>query len=185
LIDDIPGTIRQSRPDIVFSVLTDYIFKQKDIDSCRLGIVNLHPAPLPDYRGCNSYSHAIINGDKEYGVSLHYVNNKIDQGNLIEVDRFPIEGHMAAKELYDISQVHAFNLFKKWMPKLIEGRVEAKNQEGKTRYYPRTSLLPLKTAPVAFSDELYDLVRGLDFPPHEPAFIQGNDKRKIYLRRGQ
>src|SRR3989344_6691916 len=76
--------------DLIFSVLHGKIFKPAHLENTRLGIINLHPAPLPQYRGCNSYSHAIMNGEKKYGVSLHYIDEGIDTGAIIGINHFPI-----------------------------------------------------------------------------------------------
>src|SRR5574338_1113195 len=65
-------------PSLVISVLSNYIFKDSDLN--RYSVANLHPAPLPEYRGCNSYSWAIENEEEYYGVSFHYVDRMVDTG---------------------------------------------------------------------------------------------------------
>jgi len=194
---DISKFIEQNKPDIVFSVLTDYIFKQKDIDNTNYGIINLHPAPLPFYRGCNSYAHAIMNGEKQYGVSLHYVNSNIDTGDIIEVSWLDILSDDTGKTLYDKSQLVALDLFKKQLPKIIESALQGKKVESfpqdnsKARYYDRNSLKEIKELPygkpqIDFNN-FYNKVRALEFDPFEPAYFIDNNvyadkSKKIYLR---
>lgn len=47
------------------------------------GFINLHPSKLPDYRGGNPYSHVIINGEKESAITLHYMDENYDTGDII------------------------------------------------------------------------------------------------------
>ncbi len=53
------------------------------IDSIKDGIVNVHPSLLPQYRGGNPYSWVIINGEKETGVTLHFMSENFDEGDII------------------------------------------------------------------------------------------------------
>ena len=63
----------------------DLLNKTKD------GFINCHPALLPQYRGGNPYSHVIINNEKETGVTLHFMDEKFDTGNIISQYSIPIE----------------------------------------------------------------------------------------------
>lgn len=55
------------------------------------GVVNLHPSKLPDYRGGNPYSHVIINGEKESAITLHYMDENFDTGDIISQFKFNID----------------------------------------------------------------------------------------------
>lgn len=55
------------------------------------GFINLHPSKLPDYRGANPYSHVIINGEEESAVTLHYMDENFDTGDLISQYCFSID----------------------------------------------------------------------------------------------
>ena len=55
------------------------------------GFINLHPSKLPDYRGANPYSHVIINGEEESAVTLHFMDENFDTGDLISQYRFGID----------------------------------------------------------------------------------------------
>jgi len=187
---DIAKFIAEQKPDFVLSVLTDYIFKDADLENAT--VVNVHPAPLPRYRGCNSYSHAIMNGDDTYGTSIHYVNNKIDEGDIIDVSEFSIDESWTVKQLYDFAQAIAFAQFIKHISVILAGvragkRVKVKPQDGsQAQYYNRNSLKALKALNSDYYmekeqfDQLFRQARALDFPPFEPLHIT-DGKRKIYL----
>ena len=87
------------------------------------GFINLHPSKLPDYRGANPYSHVIINGEEESAVTLHFMDENFDTGDLISQYRFSIDlnetmgtlffrtNEMCASMLYealDYYETHSF-----------------------------------------------------------------------------
>jgi methionyl-tRNA formyltransferase len=47
------------------------------------GFINLHPSKLPDYRGANPYSHVIINGEEQSAITLHFMDENFDTGDII------------------------------------------------------------------------------------------------------
>lgn len=57
----------------------------------RDGFINLHPSKLPDYRGANPYSHVIINGEKESAITLHFMDEEFDTGDIISQYRFYLD----------------------------------------------------------------------------------------------
>lgn len=66
-----------------------------------LGTVNLHASLLPDYRGAAPINWAIINGEKETGVTTFLLKHEIDSGNIVYQQRVEIGEHMTAGELHD------------------------------------------------------------------------------------
>jgi len=163
--------------DVTFSVLHGAIFKKEHINSSQYGVINLHPAPLPEYRGCNSYAHAIMNGDKKYRVTLHYVEEEIDTGPIIAQSSLPITFKDTGYTLYQKAQPIALSVFEKNLSKIIaeakiDRKVYSKKQDGKkSRYYSRDSLKNKEANIKWNATKLYNFVRALDFPPFEPAYV--------------
>ena len=154
--DSLNYTTREP-PDFFLSVLWPKIIRPAQLEEHHY--INLHPAPLPEYRGCNSYAHAIINGEDEYGVSLHYMDDGIDTGPLIHVRRFLILPDDTGRTLYDRAQLHAYDMFEEWWPVLRDGLPPATTQPAEGRYYRRDSLDPYFGSP----DPV--VRRALTFPP--------------------
>lgn len=172
--------------DLVFSVLHGPIFKEPFISSIRSGILNLHPAPPPFYRGCNSYAHALINGEQWYGVTLHYVDEEIDTGPIIDLYWTEMHQEDTGRSLYDRSQRLARKVFQDRLPDILEAatagrKVPARPQNDKlSRYYARDSLDNKEVDLTWNKRQIYNFVRGLQFTPFEPAyFVQ--DGKKIHL----
>ena len=66
-----------------------------------LGTFNLHASLLPQYRGAAPINWAIINGEKETGVSTFFLQHKIDTGDIIAQEKTPIGENETAGELHD------------------------------------------------------------------------------------
>ena len=80
---------------------------------------NYHPAPLPKYKGMTCYSDAIRDKVTEYGVTLHRMTNKVDNGKIIRIDRFTLDNiPTSTNELGCITHYFLFQLFKETICKL-------------------------------------------------------------------
>jgi len=74
-------------PDIFVSMSFDQIVKRQFIDETRYGAINCHAGALPFYRGRNPLNWALINGEGNFGITVHYIDEGIDTGDII-VQRF-------------------------------------------------------------------------------------------------
>lgn len=74
--------LRALEPDVIVSVSCPQIFKEPLIDLPRLGILNIHGSILPQYRGVMPSFWMLANGEKQAGVSIYFVNEQIDAGDL-------------------------------------------------------------------------------------------------------
>ena len=88
-----PEFLNQLAPfdcDIFVSMSYNQIFKKLMIDLPRIGIINCHAGKLPFYRGRNILNWALINGESEFGVTTHFVDEGIDTGDIILQHTYPI-----------------------------------------------------------------------------------------------
>lgn len=76
-------TLLEFRPDIVISARFSLIFPQRVIDAVKLGIINVHPGPLPGYRGLFTPFWQIRRGETELGCTVHLVDRGIDTGPVL------------------------------------------------------------------------------------------------------
>jgi methionyl-tRNA formyltransferase len=77
-------------PDVIVSVNASQIFKQPLLTFPPLGCINVHGAPLPKYRGRLPSFWALLNGEQETGVTVHFMNEELDDGPIILQRRVPI-----------------------------------------------------------------------------------------------
>ena len=83
--------LRELKADVAVSVSCPQIFRTPLIQTPRLGILNIHGAILPHYRGVMPSFWMLANGESEAGVSIYFVNELIDAGDLCGQRVFPIE----------------------------------------------------------------------------------------------
>ena len=74
-------------------------------------IVNIHPSLLPKYKGLNTYKRAIEKGDKLFGCTVHYVNEKLDSGKIIIKKRVHIANAETVEKLKKKVQVEEYKAY--------------------------------------------------------------------------
>jgi len=140
------------------------------------GTINLHGSLLPQYRGAAPINHAIINGEKESGVTTFFLTHEIDTGNIILSDSVAIADNENAGDLHDKLMYIGAKLLVKTLKAIEAGEVSEQPQ-------PQSG--DLKHAPKIFKDDckidwnnqaqtIYNLIRGLS--PYPTAFTFLNDK---------
>lgn len=114
-------------PDMIFiSLEYNEIVKPQLFKTERL--FNIHFSLLPKYKGMYTSALPILNGEKESGVTLHYIDEGIDTGDIIAQKRFPIDIQDTCRDLYFKYLQYGFELFKENIDNLIKGNLKAKPQ---------------------------------------------------------
>lgn len=80
---DFIQSIERHQPDLLVSMSFNQILKKQIITAAPLGFINCHAGALPFYRGRNILNWALINGEEQFGVTVHYVDEGIDTGDII------------------------------------------------------------------------------------------------------
>jgi len=97
--EDFLQRLRALAPDLVISVAAPQIFRKPLIELPRLGCINIHSAILPAYRGLMPVFWAMYHGEREIGLSVHYINERIDEGPLIRQVRVPVPAGASLDEM--------------------------------------------------------------------------------------
>lgn len=82
--------LRELKPDLIVVSIFSQILKKDIINIPTMGCINIHPSLLPKYRGPNPYFWVLRNKEKETGVTIHYIDEGIDSGNIIASRAIPI-----------------------------------------------------------------------------------------------
>jgi len=114
--------------DIGFCIGYPKKINTKTLNLCKEGVINLHFAPLPTYRGSGTLTHAIINEEKEYGVTLHLMDEKLDTGPIILVQTIPLSKEKTAWEIIKDIEALGFQVVVKNFTDLIMHTYELKDQ---------------------------------------------------------
>ena len=169
--------------DIVVSFLFWNRIREPLISLGRLGCINLHPAPLPDLRGVGGYNVALLEGREEWGVSCHLVDERIDTGDLVEVERFPIDAAAeTALSLDVLSQERLLALFQRVMEGALGGAELPREPQGEGRYVSRAELEELRV--VRPGDDLYRKLRAFWYPPWPGAVVELDGRRLTLVDDG-
>ncbi len=133
-----------SEIDLVLSFLFWKRIHPPLIELPRLGCLNFHPAPLPDIRGLGGYNIAVLEDFPEWGVSAHFVDEEFDTGDLIRVDRFPIDREGETALSLDIrSQDHLLALFRDVIDMALAGEpLPAASPRARAATWAPTSTTP-------------------------------------------
>ncbi len=94
-----------------------------------MGTLNVHGSLLPKYRGAAPINWAIINGEKETGVTTFRLQHAIDTGDILLQERIPISQEMTAGELHDTMMEVGAQTLVKTLVGLIDGTIQSKPQE--------------------------------------------------------
>ncbi|WP_406823520.1 methionyl-tRNA formyltransferase [Pedobacter sp. KACC 23697] len=140
------------------------------------GTINLHGSLLPQYRGAAPINHAIINGEKESGVTTFFLTHEIDTGNIILSDRTPITDEENAGDLHDKLMHIGANLLVKTLKAIEAGEVneQPQPQSGDLKHAPKIFKDDCKVDWNNKAETVYNLIRGLS--PYPTAFTFLNDK---------
>jgi methionyl-tRNA formyltransferase len=170
---DLIERIRVCDPDYLLSIYNMRIMKSELLAVPRLGTINFHNGPLPRYRGVNVYSWAIINGEKEFGVTWHLVDRGIDTGDVLAQGMFPIEASDTPTSLMAKGFRTGVELLEALLPALCsETLAPRKQDESLARYFARADLPNGGRLSVHWSfDRIERFVRGLDFRPLPNTFV--------------
>lgn len=90
---EIFDVIKKSRPELLAVVAYGKLFPEEFLRLFPRGAVNMHPSLLPKYRGPSPVTAAILNGDDETGITVQYMERKMDAGDIILQERFPLGGN--------------------------------------------------------------------------------------------
>ncbi|MDX2195636.1 MAG: methionyl-tRNA formyltransferase [Cytophagales bacterium] len=142
----------------------------------RLGTINLHASLLPQYRGAAPINWAIMNGEKETGVTTFFLKQEIDTGDIILQKKEPIYDTDTAGDLYNRLKTLGAQVVLDTVQQIADHKVSAQ---------PQIFDKDLKTAPKIYKDmckipwhknaeEVYNFVRGLAPYPTAHCTLNGN-----------
>lgn len=175
-VDEINNAIAKLKPDLGVLVAYGKIIPQSTIDLFPGGIVNAHPSLLPKYRGPSPIEAAILNGDKETGVSLMRLTAGMDEGAVYDQKRVDLKGSENRPELYkQLAELSADYLLGK-LEAIAEGWLMPKPQIDAEATY--TKLLKKEDSVMDFglpADVLERQVRAYAGWPKSQAKIHGQD----------
>ena len=175
--------IRAMQPDFLFSFYYRDMVCQELLDVPAKGALNLHGSLLPKYRGSAPYQWAVLNGEKETGVTAQHMVLKMDAGDIIDVEKTPIGPDETAGELLDRLAVLGAGLLSRTLKSFENGTVcRISQNEAEATFAP---MLDKSMCPIDWTKSaqaVHDQVRGLHPWPVATMELQGK-KFKVHETR--
>ncbi len=156
--------LRELKPDLIAVAAYGKILPVDILELPRLGCVNVHSSLLPKYRGAAPINWAILNGEEETGVTIMYMAEGMDTGDILAQAKTPIDINENAAQLFDrLAQLGA-DLLVEMVKGLEAGTVKPVPQDESRASH--ASMLSREQSPMDWTRtarQLHDQVRGL-FP---------------------
>lgn len=173
--------------DALISVQFHRLLTVAELKKASRYAINLHMAPLPEYRGANQFTFSILNGEKEFGTTLHAMEASVDAGPIYCESRFPIQATDTVYDLYRRTESESVKLFQSQIAHILSGHIQPTAQAdlrpSSPRYfYKKADIEGLKKLDPSWPLEKMDrYVRAFDMPGYEPAYFEYGGRR-MYVR---
>jgi len=179
--------LRALEPDLLVVVAYGKILRKELLEIPKLGAINVHSSLLPRYRGAAPINWAILNGDAETGVSVQYIAEALDAGDIIAAIRTPIDPEEDAAELYDRLSLLGADVLHEAVAAIESDTVVRTPQpaEGEGGY---ASMLTKEMSPIDWSrpaQAIHDQIRGLVPWPCAVTILAGNRLKVFRSKIGE
>jgi methionyl-tRNA formyltransferase len=169
--------IKDLNPDLIVVCGYKYIIPSEIFNIPRFRTINIHPSYLPNYRGQHVINWVIVNGENETGVTIHFVDEGIDTGDIIVQKKVPVLFKDSASTLHDRIYDEACELLKYVLNNISSGKIlqTKKQDDSKASYFrprnPQDGAIDWDRGGI----EAYNLIRALVKPwPGAYSYIKDN-----------
>ena len=173
--------IKEINPDLIVVVAYGKILPKEIIDIPKYGIINVHSSLLPKYRGASPIHSAILNGDMESGVSIMYIEEGLDSGDVILQESCDILENDTLGTLHDKLKDLGAIVLEKALKLIEEGKVEATKQDESLATFVKP--ITKEQTKIDWSNTkevIFNQIRGLNPFPAAHTFNAKNENIKIY-----
>lgn len=167
--------IRACEPDFIVVVAYGQIIRKPILDIPKYDIINVHASLLPKLRGAAPINWAIVNGERETGVTIMQVEEGLDTGDMILKESIPIGEDDDASIIHDKLAKLGGSMINKAIVGLVDGSLEKKKQDDSlSSYAPKIDRDSGNIDWNKHAQEIKNLVRG--FKPWPSAFTKYKDE---------
>jgi methionyl-tRNA formyltransferase len=173
--DDAFESFTKLNPDICIVAAYGKIIPKRYLGIPKYGFVNVHPSLLPKYRGPSPIQTAILNGEKETGVTIIIVDEEIDHGGIVSSIKYQVSRYKNYKEIEDDLAKLGAKLLIETLPKYVDGNFQLKSQDHSQATF--TKMLSREDGRINWSEpavKIYNKIRALN--PEPGAWTTWNGK---------
>ena len=125
--------IKNQQFEFIFCFRSYYILKKKLISQSKYGAINFHPG-TPKYRGTGAVNFAIYQKSKHYGSTAHFINEKIDNGKIIDVSLFKLNKNYDIEKILNKTYLLMFNQAIKVLKNILKNKNCYSNKKSKFKW---------------------------------------------------
>lgn len=176
---EVISEMKELQPDFIIVVAFGQILSEEVLNIPQYGCINLHASLLPKLRGAAPLNFALIEGHKESGSTTMLMDKGIDTGDMLLVDRIPLNEKMNVEELHDTLSTRGGRLLIETMEGLVSGEIIPQKQDHENSTH--APLITKETCEISWdsnAEKIHNLVRGLSPVPGAFSYID-EDKVKI------
>ncbi|RED86305.1 methionyl-tRNA formyltransferase [Cohnella phaseoli] len=157
------AAVSEIAPDVIVTAAYGQILPKSVLALPRLGCINVHGSLLPRYRGGAPIQRSIIDGEKVTGVTLMYMAEGLDTGDMIAKVEVPITDEDTAGTMFEKLSEAGSKLLLEWLPRIADGTAGRTPQiDEESTYAPNLSREDEKLDWSQSSRRIFDRVRGLN-----------------------
>jgi methionyl-tRNA formyltransferase len=175
--------MKEFSPDIILVVAYGQILSNHILNIPEIGCINIHGSLLPKYRGAAPINRAVINGEKEAGITFMFMDEKIDAGDIIFQEKIDISPEETYGELYYRLSALSAETLPKLLEKIKSGKIERISQDIKEVTFARK--MNKEEGKIEWRDKgekVYNLMRGTTPYPGAFTYYQG---KKLKITRAR
>lgn len=171
--------IKKFKTELNVSMSFNQILKKEIINLSPKGFINCHAGALPFYRGRNPLNWVLINGEKSFGITVHFIDEGIDTGDIINQKIFPISDKDNYASLLKKSINGCADLLVKSIIEIHENsfkRISQKDLHPTGSYFSKRGIGDEKITWLQSSRKCFDFIRAISHPgPHARTFLENKE----------
>ena len=175
----IDNIIENKKINLCISTSFPYLLSETFLNLFKMGVINFHPSALPLNRGSHHSFWGILK-DACHGCTMHYMNKKLDSGDIIDQIKYKNKSDITAKEIYNRSHSLMLTLLKKNILKIYHNKIKVIKNDKKGSFHKKNEIeevINLNVKDKIKVDYLWKIIRGT-YIGKNGFFI--NDKRRKY-----
>ncbi|MGA9288847.1 MAG: methionyl-tRNA formyltransferase [Anaerobacillus sp.] len=162
-------------PDLIVTAAFGQILPKQLLDAPKYGCINVHASLLPELRGGAPIHYSILQGKKETGITIMYMVEKLDAGDILTQSVVPIEERDHTGSLHDKLSASGSQLLRETLPKLLKGEIKpVKQKDEEATFAPNIKREQERIDWMKSGEEIYNQIRGLH--PWPVAFTEYEGK---------
>lgn len=181
--DEYIKIIKDINPDIIVVAAYGKILPRKVLEIPRLGCVNIHGSLLPKYRGAAPIQRAVLNGETETGITTMLMNEGLDTGDILLVQKTEIGENETASELFDRLSCMGADVLMKTIEALNGGEIEPQKQDDSEATY--APMLSKDLSKLEFNNPVFNVHKKICGLSDWPCAVTSIDGKRLKVYRSE